>query len=1150
MKTIFAQNSINKLFQHKGKIAPIAEKANINFKLKSNNPNGLSEDFIKSRLHYFSIGHSFKQIDTKQVFGQTDEGERKFFKNLQLENFPNKDTFKTLINDLRNINSHYIHDFEKIKIEKIEPLKHFLIEAFSLAIKMSYLKLETSKKASFVYSDITDNNLMHFLSDKFFPNHEFQIEERAYFKKLSYDKALEYLLFIELDEHYDWKNYKESNHVVFTIAKGTYLSFYGSLFCLSMFLYRGEARTMISKIKGFKKNATEDERVKLDIFTFFAKKFSSQDADAEEKHLVKFRDIVQYLNQYPTAWNKELELESSVPKMTEALNKELELTSSVPKMTEALTEYVKEEEIQRCYEDMYAVGNFKEYALHYFWQRPKPSINAKTEKDFLYEIQTPESVKKLEEEIRKLESDLKKKYDYEKEKALKSANFSLKKLKEKNLPNTKLLKLQKRIANHSLIRSYGRNIDRFMEMGLRYLAENQCFGEYTQFRLYKYFSPEDERLKPEEKHLTKKEFDKLKYHEGKLTHFTTYQEHINKYQDWDMPFVIENNATQIRFSVGGDFYTVSIQRNLLVYLLEIAFYSSQITCHKVLQEYILQNLMDKKESVSLLNTNTPFSKIELAKLRKLIPSRVIQDKLHLPNERKSDYENYTLILDQATIQEIRYQALVEKAKKDNVLEFFLKRNKGKNFKLRFVKKAWNLLFFKNAYVAQLEENKNKHHKHYHITKDEFDNFCKWMYAFEEIPFYKLELEKLLNQKGFLNNVEFKNIFDIGKSLDDYYTSTKKLYTNWLETNKVAAESSKQLFEIHKYKNYEEPNKHLLYINTSHFIEFLKSKKWLQLTDSKIVYTSLNNAKYLRTPYYYTDILQKEEYKTHANLFNKLRTHRLEDCLLFEIGQRYISKNLSKANKIESVKILLSSAYDFEIKPKDNFSASYYINIPFNKIDAFSEWNHAKNQGETGKYDVHFLSKLPLYLENYGYMLGNKSSIAQKWKTQNHPKTIDYADLNTVNMHIMNTAATFTEIGIEMERYLIEKYTLKLKSYNIDVKDITDYDKYFYFIQNAKKEKIYPDRNNAFHFNIASKPYKFLLEDVHKKFIIEKIKTKQYDNFDAVPPIEKTILKMFLKELFDHCYDRNNKAKTEIEKRRKLEDAINKYWQKEVKKYLI
>ena len=74
-----------------------------------------------------------------------------------------------------------------------------------------------------------------------------------------------------------------------------------------MFLYKGEAEKLISKIKGFKRNEDKKENSKRNIFTFFSKKFSSQDINSEEAPLIKFRDIIQYLNRYPVVWNHEIE---------------------------------------------------------------------------------------------------------------------------------------------------------------------------------------------------------------------------------------------------------------------------------------------------------------------------------------------------------------------------------------------------------------------------------------------------------------------------------------------------------------------------------------------------------------------------------------------------------------------------------------------------------------------------------------------------------------------------------------------------------------------------------------------------------------------------------------------------------------------------
>ena len=134
------QQKINSIFKHKGNIGPIAEKSNRNLQIIS-----LNEVNKKGRLYYYIVGHAFKNIDKSIFEYQFDEDKKtvvpsKFLK-LQLEYFTFEDQFKKTIENIRNVNSHYIHTLDDINCIKIDnAFLEFLKEAFLFSVISIYLK--------------------------------------------------------------------------------------------------------------------------------------------------------------------------------------------------------------------------------------------------------------------------------------------------------------------------------------------------------------------------------------------------------------------------------------------------------------------------------------------------------------------------------------------------------------------------------------------------------------------------------------------------------------------------------------------------------------------------------------------------------------------------------------------------------------------------------------------------------------------------------------------------------------------------------------------------------------------------------------------------------------------------------------------------
>ena len=288
------------------------------------------------------------------------------------------------------------------------------------------------------------------------------------------------------------------------------------------------------------------------------------------------------------------------------------------------------------------------------------------------------------------------------------------------------------------------NQDRFMPFACRYVAENNYFGENARFKLYMYRTTNEQ--KDAEKTMDQKTKDNKKYHQGRMVEFLTLNDILKKYPDWDTPFVIENNAIQIELSNGKQ---ISIQRALMVYLLEHALYgnANYPNGESLLNAYISTLEKDKEEKLTTLKSQPSLNIEDKPEFKKLFPRRLVKN--YFPaNEQSNDYNPFAKIWEDALDSEKRYKQLLEDAihressinnnpdnkTKSSLVFDFEKKNKGKNFKLRFIKKAWNLMYFKAIFT----ENANTygHHKRFHITKDEYNDFCRYMYALKKLRLIK------------------------------------------------------------------------------------------------------------------------------------------------------------------------------------------------------------------------------------------------------------------------------------------------------------------------------------------------------------------------------------------------------------------------------
>ncbi|SHK70787.1 hypothetical protein SAMN04488028_107205 [Reichenbachiella agariperforans] len=1103
-----SDKSFKKIFQNKGSIAPIAEKACKNFEIKSKSP--VNRD---GRLHYFSVGHAFKNIDSKNVFRyELDESQMDMkptqFLALQKEFFDFQGALNGLLKHIRNVNSHYVHTFEKLEIQSInQKLITFLIEAFELAVIHSYLNEEELSYEAYKDDPQSGQKLVQFLCDKFYPNKEHEVEERKTILAKNKRQALEHLLFIEVTSDIDWKLFEK--HKVFTISNGKYLSFHACLFLLSLFLYKSEANQLISKIKGFKRNDDNQYRSKRQIFTFFSKKFTSQDVNSEEQHLVKFRDVIQYLNHYPSAWNKHLELKSGYPQMTDKLMR-----------------YIVEAEIYRSFPDQTDNHRFLLFAIREFfgqscldtWTGNTPiNFSNQEQKGFSYEINTSAEIKDIETKLKALV--LKGPLNFKEKKEQNRLEKDLRREKKEQPTNRVKEKLLTRIQHNMLYVSYGRNQDRFMDFAARFLAETDYFGKDAKFKMYQFYTSDEQRdhLKEQKKELPKKEFEKLKYHQSKLVDYFTYAEQQARYPDWDTPFVVENNAIQIKVTLfNGAKKIVSVQRNLMLYLLEDALYSEkrENAGKGLISGYFVHHQKELKDQLDILEKETEISREQKREFKKLLPKRLLHRYSPAQINDTTEWNPMEVILEEAKAQEQRYQLLLEKAILHQTEEDFLKRNKGKQFKLRFVRKAWHLMYLKELYMNKVAEH--GHHKSFHITKEEFNDFCRWMFAFDEVPKYKEYLCDYFSQKGFFNNAEFKDLIESSTSLNDLYEKTKQRFEGWSKDLTKQSDENKYLLA-----NYESMLKDdMLYVNISHFISYLESKgKINRNAHGHIAYKALNNVPHLIEEYYYKDRLAPEEYKSHGKLYNKLKTVKLEDALLYEMAMHYLSLEPALVPKVKTkVKDILSSNIAFDIKDAAGHHL-YHLLIPFHKIDSFVALINHQSQQEKDPDKTSFLAKIQPYLEK---VKNSKDLKAVYHYYKDTPHTLRYEDLNMIHSHIVSQSVQFTKVALKLEEYFIAKKSITLQiARQISYSEIADLSNYF-------TDEV---RNTAFHFDVPETAYSMILQGIESEFLDREIKPQKPKSLSELSTQQVSVCTAFLETLHNNLFDRKDDKKERLSKAR-------------------
>jgi hypothetical protein len=1141
-------------------MALIAEKSLYNFQTKSRRP----ED-----LYYFAVQHSFKQMNLQKLF-KIDEktSQQTDYKSLDFGHFKQiNGELSELIQHLRNLNAHFLHSFDVLKEENISfQTLTFLKDSFRLAVVQSYIDEKISEISArqigvpltgVQKNEIIDKCLenegaiIHFLktmfSQKLYAKTNRQTEHYTGNKReenkeftafisdrfATLDKAVDFILFVETPKDINWElkladdsaddNQKRE---LMTITQGRYLSFCAIVFLFSMFLYKNEAKVLIPRISKFKKSGTLESQRKLNLFSFYAKQFNTQDIDNKDKKLIFFREIMQYLGQYPVEWNRALEGED----------------------TEILKDFktaIYCQEIEKQFPAFANHDSFKLFALGYLFRNEKSATtnNWGLWKDIIdKESRIIDVYKHIK--INNLKAKSYKRYDHYDYYVLKylidnyfpgkshlayqkfvdKRNMHVRKFNQ-NL-NTQILK--NRIAFNLILPSYARNYNCFLKFGIRYLAENNYFGETALFKMYRYYYSIEQQEIYET--LDRKERDRLKFKGGKEVTYKTYAASIEEYPDWDAPFVMENNAVFVKFDENSRPF--AIQSDLMIYFLEDALYSENVKNSGLkMIEYFNELDKEKNEAIELLQQRQTIVKEEKNRFKKILPRHLLNNYLAAePNDENVTVNGLQNILNYAEKQEKRYNCLKKRAIYLDELQIehqikteieksrealFDDKNKSKNFKLTFIRKACHIMYFRDIYA---EKSKTAgHHKQLHITRDEYNNFCKWMSAFDAVPCYKILLTDLFASKGFLENGDFREIIEESGSLDEVYEKVKQKYRNWLIANNDI--TKKRKYNLESYADLL--NNGVRYINVWHFKQFLTKNDSLQ-------YCSLENNKHLFTAYY----IEKPDDKTQMKLWNSLQKAKHEDCLLYRLALRYFQADgtVKQYAKELAVDRIFCSVFEFRQEYEiDGQNGKYTVLVPLKDMD---KWFELQKFSETKK----LLQRLPAYLTRNRFTKELKS-IAQKFFASN--EEILLSDLSTVNKHIINYQTKFICCIMALEEFYIgtcspEEYSKMSEqekiNYQVGIKDIAVL-------------KDYPEianHNAASHFDLPiDKSYQDVFAEIEKQF------SKEIDKgwtVETLPRMHRNVMEIFLEKMRNDVFDQSV-----VLKNNKSGDAIKQINMKETHK---
>lgn len=1089
---ISAESSIKNIYQKKGLLGGIAEKAIRNYQSKGGNVKSTSYDLeTKYSLHFFSVGHVMKQVPKQSIlknnvnsdFEILKKDHFSFFgdllstKNISKNPKDQGDLLLNLLENIRNINAHYVHTLDFLNINYLnKSLIEFIIKSFEFAcIQTLYNEMKkeveqtkllngesfmlTIVEKNSIYEKIRENNgdneiFKNFILETFYkslfetePANDYGKDLKNYLIKLDKEALINHILIVEFKDDFSWKinprgNGDLNNHIheALIISKGRYLSFETALFVLTMFMYKNEATKLIPKVSGFKDNDGNKAKRKITLFSLYAKKFNAQDYDGESFQLVQFRDIIQYLNKIPLTWNDHLIFDN-------------QSTQSI-----ALQDYLLKKEIEKKYEKWtFERASFIDYAIKYFKGEHQPVIP-------LYE----DAIKLNPVFISMYNAILENKYQHYRSHTLEHYTIThIMNVHKKHIKNVlkksdkffgdfpkyenesfqnelttskKHYLIQSKIKNNLLYKTFLRNTDKFLEYGIRFLLDIGYFGDDACIKCYEHYYMKDQAdaivL------LTTKQKDELEYHRGKLTHYISYQEHKKAHPQWQYPFVIENNGLLIRLHNEGQI--IAINKDALRYFINHALQNDgqNVTIGKeMMTKYMSAKIAEQKD---IFDGN--FEKCTFNSAAKILPKRLLNNYMNNENKVGKNDDMLKTLLKDTQSKEERYEALLKLAKQSGEEEQFLERNKGKNFKLRFISRALNLMFFRAKYKEQ-NPNLDDHHKRFHITRDEFNDFSRYIHAIEH---HKDKLIALLSEKTFLPDQTLRQLIEQSQDSESLYNNTKKCYVQWLEANdkKGWKEGNYRKENYINKKNVNLLTDGLFMINISHFKAYLKNTQYANALDFK------QDALQKLIPEYY--IKPDKNTPSIKKLANALSYDRYMDSLLFQIAEYYYNKGskvaLSKASG--TVENILS----LTLRQKVGTIQHYDLWLPFKNIERHLE---------VEKYDNEmFYDKLYTYINNLKINIKKGNQKKPKGKSINETLKknllndgyVSFDNIPDIINNVITDALSYSTLCMQLEEFLIWKHktTLQIGENRIVIAEIKDFDTII-------RSRTY--RNNAFHFNL-------------------------------------------------------------------------------------
>lgn len=1147
------KNRFQTYFSNKGILGSIAEKAIHNYKSKIQ----IGKKIYYHDLYDFTIGHFLKQINRKLYFDfQYDEIDKKDMptKNLSLLrsrfsffyklNDKDIDGLLELIERIRNINAHFIHIFDYIEVNGIQDnVLDLIYDAYKLAVIQIKFRAEIEafekEKQRFISIKEKDQLFSTLLKDEGrlikYLKKLHAIDENESFENLR--KLIDHILFIDVNESFYWKlnnngDGSENNHVhnVLEIKAGKYLSFEGALFILNMFLFRNESNFITGKCSIIKNEDDKTKTDKLRLYIAYSKKFSSQDINPERQNLVQFRDIIQYLTKIPQAWNQFM------------------LSAPYSDLTDSVVKNVIEFEIEKKYKDIIRLyPDFKNYAINYLFEDfgDTSNKNYNLYNDF---INKSDEFKKIYLDL--LDGKIKrfKRYTFEMYIAsyilneyidsedhtyddIRNATFRRNEEQEfetKFNKNYKLEKLKSRIESKVIMDSYMRNKDKYLQYALRFLLECEYFGKDAQIKMHKYRTMEEqvdeiEHLEEEliflrknnsSKYYTnKREFDSLKYHQGKLIVFRTFEEQQSIYPSWRFPFVVQDNSVVIKISDID--MPITIQKDLMVYFMEDALNSENCKGKGeiLLKEYsrtLIEERNNILDSMKVQTINTPYK-------TKILPRRLVK-KYNYPTSEKSMQNFYKNLKLKLEADEKKYILKKKIAIEKGVEEEFLRNDKGKSYKFRFIFRAWQIMYFKPKYLEIKGEN---HHKHYNITKNEFHDLARWMYAFDGNN--KINILELARMKGFESHDKIIKLINEAQTFDQLFDKTKNVYNSFLFNLEVKPSLAK--YALKHYEEMEIFTKGNINININHFREYLKNSNGnisfntsVDLAKSVLIesnYISFDDMQFIKT------FKNENKCKTspELKLIEKLRRIKLQDAQLYRIAKHYLL-NEDKIKHLDQVNVkdLLNAEFNIEI------CSGQDIIVPFRLINKYEEIRQSSESLEIGYRGSSILL--------------NFNTFYNKFKNEPSLNSINIAMLGLsdvsklVNVMVLKQAK-FTDIILALEEFYIWKGKVTVDKFNIPIRKIGGLSIYF--------NEEYKLRNKPFHFNfLADKDYDDEVCKFDNVFYTNEVHSQDITKVST--PVKRVVFK-FINQLFNGL---NNVTKQELIPYSELPDEVVK----EVKKSII